>query len=136
MSDIEKQIAERVDAFVADLSDLLRKAALQQAADILSEQAGGVSIRRSRRAARRSARRGRNGRRNPKQIDALTKRLLADVQSKPGRRVEEIGRDLGVGTRDLNLPIKRLLKSKQITRKGQRRATRYHPKTTSKRKAK
>jgi len=128
MSDIENQIAKRVDEFVAELSGLLRKAALQQAADILSEQAQGVAPVRGRRA-RRVARRAKKGnRRNSNEIDVLANRLLSDIKANPGRRVEEIGKDLGVATRDLNLPVKKLLASKAISRKGQRRATRYYPK--------
>ncbi len=132
MSDIDKQIAKRVDAFVAELSDLLRRAALQQAAEILSAQAEGVAPKRGRRtrvAARRTKKRSR---RNATQIDALAKRLLSNIKATPGRRVEEICKDLGVATRDLNLPVKKLLASKAITRKGQRRATRYYPKAGKK----
>ncbi len=128
MSNIDRQIAERVDAFVADLSDLLRKAALQQAAEILAQQAAGVAPARGRGARRAVRRAGTGGRRSQTQIDALAKRLLSDIKANPGRRVEEIVKDLGVPTRDLNLPLKKLLASRAISRKGQRRATRYYPK--------
>ncbi len=134
MLDIERQIAKRVEAFVAELSDLLRRAALQQAAEILSEQAEGVAPKRGRRARRTvNVRRAKKGsRRSQKQIDGLAKRLLSDIKANPGRRVEEIVKDLGVPTRDVNLPIKKLLASKAISRKGQRRATRYYPKGAKK----
>jgi hypothetical protein len=123
MSDIEKQIARKVDAFVTEISGLLRQAALQQAADHLVRQArGGNGVAAGRRAARAASA---GGRRSPRVLSAITTRLEAAIKAKPGRRIEEIGAELGVPTRTLKLPIKKLLRGKQITRKGHRRGTRY-----------
>ena len=91
MSDIERQIAKRVDAFVAELSGLLRKAALQQAAEILSEQAAGVSPKRGRRPRKISRKAVKRSRRNATQIDALAKRLLSYIKSNPAGKEEPRG---------------------------------------------
>ena len=134
MKDIERQIAQRVETFVAELSDLLRKAALQNAADILAKQAEAPGPSHRRRRARRAARRDLRERRSPAQIDQLATRVEAEVASQPGRRVDQIAKDLGVTTRDLKLPVKKLLAEKRITRTGQRRATCYFPAGKRKRK--
>jgi len=128
MPDIEKQIAQRVEAFVAELSELLRKAALQQAAEILAEQANAPGPgRRGRKQSAGSPRR--NGRRTPAQLARLTDRLLAEVTSQPGRRIEEIAKSMAVPTKELVIPTRRLLDDNQIASKGTRRATRYFPKS-------
>lgn len=45
----------------------------------------------------------------------------------PGKGAEQICPALRVSTRELAMPMKKLLASKHITRKGMRRATRYFP---------
>lgn len=127
MPDLEKEIAKRVDAFVADLSELLRKAALQQAAEILAEQARAPAGRTPGRSAKRAAETARTGRRSPAQIDRMTKQLMSAIVEQPGSRIEEIAKTLAVSTKDLVIPVRRLLDDKQVVRKGARRATRYFP---------
>jgi YD repeat-containing protein len=41
--------------------------------------------------------------------------------------MEDIARDTGMTTKDLSLPIKKLLGASQVTTEGQKRATRYFP---------
>lgn len=65
--------------------------------------------------------------RDPKDIAALTARLLALISKTPGRRIEPIAKDLGVPTKDLVLPVKRLLGNKKVRTRGTRRATKYFP---------
>ncbi len=130
MSDIEREIAKRVDAFVAEISVLLRKAALQQASEILAEQAaaaGGASAAPGRKRGRKAAPRSAGGRRSPEQLEAQMTVLADAIDAGPGRRIEEIAEELGESTKELTLPIRKLLDTKRIRRKGQRRATRYYP---------
>jgi hypothetical protein len=63
--------------------------------------------------------------RDPKLIEATTEKLLAHIRRNPGERIEPIGKALGIPTKDLALPVKKLLAAKQIKTKGQRRATTY-----------
>lgn len=73
------------------------------------------------------ARRRKGQKRDPKELDALVGKLAAAIKSKPGQRIEEIGRALGVATKELALPAKRLLAEKTIKTTGNRRATKYFP---------
>ena len=41
--------------------------------------------------------------------------------------MEAIGKALGTPTKDLNLPVKKLLAAKKIRVEGQKRATEYFP---------
>jgi hypothetical protein len=52
---------------------------------------------------------------------------LSEIQANPGLRVEQIGRTLGAATKDLTLPLKKLLSQRLVRSEGQRRATRYFP---------
>jgi hypothetical protein len=75
-------------------------------------------------------RRGRDqagNRRSPEEIDRAAQALLSEIQSNPGLRVEQIGRALGAATKDLSLPLKKLLSQRMVRSEGQRRATRYFP---------
>jgi hypothetical protein len=121
MLQLERQIAERVDAFVAELSAIIRKAALQSASEILAEQAREPSE--SGRGSSRNAR----GKRSPEALDAVAEDLVAAITANPGQRIEELATQLGLPSRELALPARKLLASRIITRKGERRATRYYP---------
>jgi hypothetical protein len=63
--------------------------------------------------------------RDPKEIDAVTEKLLAYIRKHPGERIEPIGKALGLPTKDLLIPVKRLVGSKHIRTRGQKRATTY-----------
>ena len=41
--------------------------------------------------------------------------------------MEAIGKALGTPTKELNLPVKKLLSAKRIRTKGEKRATEYFP---------
>lgn len=62
-----------------------------------------------------------------KQADAsvLSAQLLRHLRKSPDQRVEEIARGLGATTKDLKLPITKLLASKVIKKQGEKRATKY-----------
>jgi hypothetical protein len=58
-------------------------------------------------------------------LEALVEKLYGYIKANPGKRIEPIGTALGVATRDLALPVKKLLAAKRITSKGQKRSTAY-----------
>lgn len=66
--------------------------------------------------------------RAPQEIEAITKTLLSAITKKPGQRIEQIGKVIGVSTKDLALPVAKLFDAKAIKTTGQRRATKYFPK--------
>lgn len=52
--------------------------------------------------------------------------LLMCIKANPGQSIEQLGRIMGVTTRELTLPAKKLLASKRVRTTGQKRATRYY----------
>jgi len=130
MNDIENLIRERVDAFVADLSELIRQAAMERLSDALGTP---MTASRGRRAGaspapeKRGGRRTKGQKRAPAEMDRLLKAIVAAVQAQPGIRADQIAQSLSLQTRDTSLPIKKLLADKVLTKKGQKRATQYFP---------
>ena len=131
MPNFEQMIAQRVQVFVTEITELARQQALETLSAALV--AGGrarAGRGRNGAATVRVARRGRDqagNRRSPEEIDRAAQALLSEIQSNPGLRVEQIGRALGAATKDLSLPLKKLLSQRMVRSEGQRRATRYFP---------
>lgn len=126
---IESEIHSRLEAFTAEIVALVRASAV----DVVSEALGGIasSIRGSsprggRRRASTSAR-PKGAKRDPKVLEALTEKLGAFIKKNPGQRIEQIGKALGTSTKELALPVKKLLAAKRIATKGQKRSTKYFP---------
>ncbi len=130
MPDLQRQINERVAAFVSDVTEIARQAAM----DTLTEALHDGKPAPARRTAttgytkpQAPARRGRGGKRSPEELDQMAEQLHAHIQENPGERMEEIARSVGSSTRDLALPVKKLLSDRRIRTEGQKRATRYYP---------
>ncbi len=133
MQDIDRQIEARVRGFIAELSSLVRQAALAAVESALTKHAAArvngkaAKILDSAGLGRRTAKRKPGEKRTKKELARLTDRLAGYVQSNKGQGIEAIARGLGVETRELTLPVKKLLASKRISSQGQKRATRYFP---------
>lgn len=128
---IEKEVRDRVESFVAELSDLIRRAALESVQEALG---GGGSARAgaaggSRKAPPRRVRAGRGGRRSEEDLAEAAAALQAYIKSNPGQRLEEIGVAMGESTKDLKRPVQMLISSGALQTEGQRRGTRYFPGT-------
>jgi hypothetical protein len=63
--------------------------------------------------------------RPPAELAKLTEKLGEYIKAHPGLRIEPIGKALSTPTKDLSLPIKKLLAAKKIRSEGQKRATEY-----------
>jgi len=74
-----------------------------------------------------AAKRPPGAKRPPAELAKLTERLGEYIKAHPGLRMENIGKALGAPTRELNLPIKKLLAAKKIRSEGHKRATEYFP---------
>ena len=129
MSDVERQIREKIDAFVNELTELVREEAMNRVSEAFGGQRAAARGRRAGRPAAPAAARGRRKgqKRSPKELDRLVGDVRGYVNKKPGQGVEQMARDLGVNSRDLVLPIKKLIAGKEIRTRGQKRATKYFP---------
>lgn len=123
MSNVENQIQQRVEAFVAELSELVREAALEAVSGAL----GGNGAPRARGGRRASAGRRKGEKRTAQAMEQMKVALLAQIKKTPGSGIEAIGKSLGIATRDLALPIRKLIAKKAIRRRGRKRATKYFP---------
>jgi len=128
MSNIDEEVREAVESFVEQLKGLIQRAALESVQSALN---GGTSS--TRRDAKRSPSRAAaasqgyetTAKRSPAELAALIKKLHSHISKHPGQRIEKIGEGLGVPTKALVLPVKRLISEKKVTTKGQKRATVY-----------
>lgn len=125
MSEIERRIREKIETFVGELNELVREAAL----DAVSEALGSTSRRPKRGAPSkpRARSRGPGQKRSQSEIDRMAKSLASYVDKHPGEGAITIAKALGMTTKDLVLPMKKLLASGQLMTKGQKRATKYYP---------
>lgn len=125
---IDQQIRARIDSFVAELAALVRDAALESVKGALVSEQGGRGRRgpgRPRRLAASDGGAQRGSKRTPEALEQLKENLFEVISLNPGQRMEELGRLLEVSTKDLTLPVKKLLGEKRVKTKGQKRATTY-----------
>jgi hypothetical protein len=128
---VSDQIQARVEAFVEELSELIRQSALDTVSKVLrGDDSDGRRGRRgagARSVETRGRGRAKGAKRSQDELERLTGRLLAHVKANAGQRIEQIAKGMGVSTRELNLPAKKLIANKSIRTKGQQRATQYFP---------
>lgn len=133
---VNDRIRSRVEAFAEELSNLIRDSAMETVREALGGGGGGSAApRRGGRGARAMAapaptrggagRREKGQKRDPGEIERLTGRLLDYVKGNPGQRIEQIAAGMGTVTKELNLPVKKLIAQKALKTKGQKRATQY-----------
>jgi hypothetical protein len=147
MSDVENELRSRVDSFVTELSALIRRQALEAVEEVLKKGGGeGVVARRVGRppkaaeeakagkakgapkaAGRPAIKRKTGEKRTPEELSQITEQVWNYIKSNPGQGVEAIAKSLQTSTKELTLPIRKLLSDKKVGSKGQKRATRYFP---------
>ena len=129
---VNDRIRSRVEAFAEELSALIRDSAMETVREALG--GGSAAPRRGARGGRaaavstapvRGGRREKGQKRDPGEIERLTGRLLDYVKSNGGQRIEQIAAGMGTVTKELNLPVKKLIAQKSLKTKGQKRATQY-----------
>ena len=137
-NDIDSAIRVRVDAFVNDLGNLVRAAAVEAVRGALGD--GSAAPRRrgrprkaapvlggiARRAAPLAGRRRRRGRRSSEAVGATSDKVRAHVRANPGQRLEEMGRAFGMPTSELKLPVSKLMAAGELRTEGAKRGTRYY----------
>jgi hypothetical protein len=127
---VNDRIRSRVEAFAEELAALIRDSAMETVRDALGGSGGAPRRGRGGRAAAstapvRGGRREKGQKRDPSEIERLTGRLLDYVKSNAGQRIEQIAAGMGTVTKELNLPVKKLIAQKSLKTKGQKRATQY-----------
>jgi hypothetical protein len=122
MDNLLNQVNARVEAFVAEITELARAAAYQTLSSALE---GGQLV--SGRGTTPLLRGRRGGKRTADEIAQMADAFLAHVTANPGQRMEHIARELGLATPELTLPVKKLLADGKLRVEGQKRATQYSP---------
>jgi hypothetical protein len=80
----------------------------------------------TRRSARTSMKSG--GKRTAEELAAFKTTLLGVITKQPGLRTEQIAKEIGASTKELQLPMLQLRDEKRIRMKGQKRAAQYFAK--------
>ena len=128
----EKRIRELTDTFVAELSVVIHEAALEAVRGALE----GASAPAGRRGPRAGAKRkkaaasgrprgGKRVRRSTGDVEAMAASILSYVKANPGCSATELAAELGVTTKDVRLPLVKLLEEKKLRTEGQARGTKY-----------
>lgn len=123
----------RIDALIAEFAQNLRAAIAAEAAAAFATVAGAgasSSIGSGRRSKpgpkpKAAAKSGGRVRRSAEDLEAQAARILAFIKKNPSSRAEQIGAAVGLSTGEMARPIAGLLSSKQLSKKGVKRATAY-----------
>src|SRR4051812_10419771 len=123
MLDPHKDLQALVDNFVADLTELAKRIAVDQirAAFGTPTTARAVAPPPPATAPSRSGR----ARRGQREIEALRGKVLAAIAERPGRRAEDINTTLGTKTPQIAQLLRRLVADQLVRPEGARRGTRY-----------
>jgi hypothetical protein len=132
MSNFQAEMNHAVQGFVSQITELARRAAIGTLEAAFTGKAGrnngapaaaalaspGVS-----RAGR--PRGGRGAKRTAEDLEALSEKFASFVKANPGLRIEQINKELGTTTKDLALPIRKLIADGMVSAKGEKRSTTY-----------
>jgi len=135
---IQSGLRARIDAFLSEITGVVKKAALEAVTSALSD--GAVPQRRgpgrpkgsgaapaAAAAAPKSApaKPKKRGKRTTEEVDRMADTVCAYIKAHPGQGLEAIGRGLGMPTKELKLPITKLNEAKALKTTGQRRGMKY-----------
>jgi hypothetical protein len=134
MSDLQNEMNRTVQGFVTHITELARRAAI----DTLESAFNGRPAPRNGASASPAAalapagaaragrpRGGRGAKRTAADLEMLSEKFASFVKANPGLRIEQINKELGTTTKDLALPIRKLIAERVISAKGQKRSTTY-----------
>jgi hypothetical protein len=125
MSDFQTEMNRVVAGFVSQITELARRAAIDHLESALkgSARRGGSKSNGSLLGLGRG--RGKGAKRSADELDKLSDTFVEFVRSNPGLRIEQINKQLSTSTKELALPIRKLLAEGAIKAKGQKRSTTY-----------
>jgi hypothetical protein len=126
-STLQAELKTTIDSFIEELSATVRRAALASVQAALGDS---TPARRGPDRPKMKFRVGGQakapiGKRSPEQVQAMAAKIASYVHSNPGKRLEQIASGLGTSTHELRFPVRKLLATKTLTKKGQKRGTTY-----------
>lgn len=134
---VDAEVRACVDSFVADLTAIVQRSTVESVLAAVSqglgEMPGPAAAARTRRKTKKKASRGpgrprkKRGRRSSADVDSMMDEAQAFIRANPGCSVGDIGDTLGASTKDLRLPLLKLVDEGRVRTTGQKRGTRYHP---------
>jgi hypothetical protein len=130
---LDSKIQERITSFTAELSELIRAAALEAVGDALGATAqtkrgpGRPRKTADTTAAAPKAKKndGKRIRRTAADLEQLMNDIHSYLKANPGQRLEAMASGMSLSSHDMKRPITLLLEGKQLSKKGQRRGTTY-----------
>jgi hypothetical protein len=135
MSDFQSQINKLVEEFVGQVTAVARQAAMDTLTSALGSAGGAAARRRAMEptsavapaAPKAGGRRPKGAKRPQNEIEKTKERVNDFIHRNPGLRIEQINKELGTNTRDLSLPLKKLISEGAIRSEGEKRSTQYFP---------
>ena len=121
MANLHSDIQRLVDGFVTQVTELARRAAIETLESALGRGTRGGSAG----LARIGRSRGRGAKRTSNELEKLQDDFMSFVGKNPGMRIEQINKQLGTTTKDLALPIRKLIADGSLKAKGKKRSTTY-----------
>lgn len=121
MSDFQTEMNRVVSDFVNQITELARAAARDMIDQALGKGGKGAALG----GLGRARGRGRGSKRTSDELDVLADNFHAFVTKHPGLRIEQINKQLGTTTKDLALPIRKLVSEGALKTKGEKRSTMY-----------
>ncbi|MFT3693424.1 MAG: hypothetical protein QM831_09820 [Kofleriaceae bacterium] len=122
MSDFQTEMNRVVGEFVAQITELAKRAAFSQLESAFGGKGGsfnfsvkGLGGGRGRRGAKRTS----------DDLEGLGDQFHAYVMKNPGMRIEQINKELGTSTKELALPIRKMIADGSLKTKGAKRSTTY-----------
>ena len=123
MSDFQTEMNRVVGEFVAAITELAKRAAIDTLESALGgggKRSGGLSLGRGGGGSRR-----RGAKRTSSDLDQLGEDFHSFVSKHPGMRIEQINKQLNTTTKDLALPIRKMISDGSLKTKGEKRSTMY-----------
>lgn len=126
MNPIEAQIQKLVSDFAAQVAAVARRAAVSTLTSALDGDVGARrGSRRSTGALSTGSRRAKGEKRPAAEIAGMSERVRKFVAENPGLRVEQINKALGTSTKELALPLRKLVAAGAVRSEGVKRSTQY-----------
>jgi len=120
MSDFQTEMNRVVGEFVAQITELAKRAAIDTLEGALGKRSavGGFSV-------GRGGGRRKGAKRTSADLEQMGDNFHTYVLKNPGLRIEQINKQLGTTTKDLALPIRKMIADGSLKTKGEKRSTTY-----------